>query len=356
MTLINLCERLVKKGHQCIVLTINQENSHDIDESINGVEVRRIGSPISKYLYGLSPAIYRFIKNGGKALISKMDIVHIHCYSNLLSLEAVYLTQNMGKPVLFTPHYHPLGHTPFTNFLRKLYKPVGGRIFKRVDKVICVSERESMILQRDFPIDKSGIRVIPHGVGVSQIETRVRKGSSASLISLLYVGRLTEHKGVHHILAAMRKLIDVYQLDPRLEIIGYGPEKRALEHMAHDLGLENRILWNERVSEQDLWQRYEQADIFLLLSWAEAYGLVVAEALAYGTPCIVADTGALSEFVAQPGCFGVEYPPDPENLAALILRIHTSDIQIGPFDINKIRTWDRVVDEYEKLYQETIQI
>ena len=97
----------------------------------------------------------------------------------------------------------------------------------------------------------------------------------------------------------------------------------------------------------------KRADLLLLLSNSEAYGIVVAEALALGTPCIVADATALHEFVAEPGCFGVDYPPDPEKVARLITEVFESSVQVGPFS-DKIRPWGAVGRAYERLYCQCI--
>ena len=104
---------------------------------------------------------------------------------------------------------------------------------------------------------------------------------------------------------------------------------------------------------KELYEKFRDADIFLLLSRSENYGIVVAEALALGTPCIVANTTALSEFTKEPGCSGIDYPPDPKELAELIIKIHESDVKVGPFS-NKIRTWDEVAKDYEKVYVEML--
>jgi glycosyltransferase involved in cell wall biosynthesis len=93
----------------------------------------------------------------------------------------------------------------------------------------------------------------------------------------------------------------------------------------------------------------KRADLLVLLSNSEAYGIVVAEALALGTPCIVADSTALHEFVAEPGCFGVDYPPDSQKVARLITEVFESTAQVGPFS-GKIRTWEAVGRAYERLY------
>ena len=119
--------------------------------------------------------------------------------------------------------------------------------------------------------------------------------------------------------------------------------------IARRLNISEFVSWRGFISKNELIEEYKKADIFLLLSRSEAYGIVVAEALALGTPCIVTNTTALNEFTREPGCFGVDYPPDPKKVAELIIKIHESDVQVGPFS-DKIRTWDKVAEEYERLY------
>ena len=90
-------------------------------------------------------------------------------------------------------------------------------------------------------------------------------------------------------------------------------------------------------------------DIFIILSRTEGYGIVVAEALSRGTPTIVTNGTALEEFTKEKGCFGVDYPPRPGEVADLILRIHEDDVTVGPFS-GKIRTWKEVAEDYERSY------
>jgi len=68
----------------------------------------------------------------------------------------------------------------------------------------------------------------------------------------------------------------------------------------------------------------------------------------------VTKVGALREFLDEPGCFGIEYPPDPDELAELILAIHTNDVRIGPFNTGRISTWEHVAQEYERIYHEVL--
>jgi glycosyltransferase involved in cell wall biosynthesis len=342
-----ISERLVKKGHKCTVLTLNP-GSEQNDDEINNVYVKRVNSSVTKWLYGISPEICLYLKRN-RTIVDKANIIHIHGYHSLLSLEMIYLTKKRfkHKKMIFSPHYLGRGQTTFSSVLHNIYKPIGRWMFRRVDNVICVSEYESKMVQRDFLVDPESIRVIP--IGVSKITATKRKKEKKDHISLLSVGRITEYKGIQFILMAMEELEESYNIKSTLTVVGTGDFKSELNKLSRKLSLESKVIWLSNLSQEELDQQYERADLFLLLSRAESYGLVVAEALAHGTPCIVTNISAQTEFINETGCFGVDYPPDDEKLAELIVKISSSNVQVGPFS-SKIRTWDSVADDYEGIY------
>ena len=139
----------------------------------------------------------------------------------------------------------------------------------------------------------------------------------------------------------------------RLRVIGSGPEKDSLVRTVHELGLDGQVDWLEGISDDQLNIEYRKAGVLVLLSALEAYGLVVAEALKSGTPCIVAKTSALTEFTSEPGCYGVEYPPDPKQVSALIEKAIGGDIKVGPLS-NKLISWQQVSERYLDIYRGAI--
>lgn len=346
-----VCEELVERGHECHVLSINP-GSLPSEECINGVNVIRVRSPISRRLYWFSPAMARFLsRNLGKSI--KPDITHVHEYRSLLTPEVAYLLRSKRLPFVFSPHYDRFGYNTFAGkYLMNVYKPFGSTVFNRAERVITNSEYTKDILLADFNIRPEKIEVIPHGV--DRLETLRDKAGKAenTSISLLYVGVLTEKKCVHYIIQALGKL-KKHDRQAHLTIIGKGDREPQLKKLAKTLDIEDSISWHQPLFGEELRRKFMEADILLLLSRDESYGIVVAEALAAGTPCIVTKTTALTEFLTEPGCFGVSYPPDPSEVADLIARIHDSDIQVGPFS-PKIRTWDKIAIDYEKLYEGVI--
>ncbi len=225
-------EGLVKKGHGCTVLAIN--SAYSGEEYVNGVRVIR--SRMRKYLYRFNPALYQYLKKD-KNILNSVDVVHVHAYSNPNSLMAVHLVRN--EPIVFNPHYHERGHTMFANFLHKLYKPIGKNMFKRVDKVVCVSEYESSLIQKDFRISTKDIQVIPNGV--KQINSSIKKKNEGNVILLLYVGYVRRYKGIQYILRAMKKLEKKHDKKSILTIIGTGDYEIELKKLAKNLNLEGCV-------------------------------------------------------------------------------------------------------------------
>jgi glycosyltransferase involved in cell wall biosynthesis len=259
---------------------------------------------------------------------------------------AAFYCREQGLPFVFTTHYHGHGQNRKRDLLFRVYRIYGANIYRWSEKNICVSNFEKELVQNDFHLPDSSIVIVPNGGRDYRKVDVPREGS------ILYVGRLVKYKGVDHILSAM-SLLKGQGKTVQLRVVGTGPEKESLLRMAEETGLTGQIVWLEGISEEQLNAEYHRAGVLILLSTLEAYGLVIAEALKSGTPCIVAKTSALTEFTSEPGCLGVEYPPDAKEVAALIEKALQGDIKVGPLS-DKLISWQQVSDRYLDIYGEAI--
>ena len=347
-------ERLAQQGHACTLLTLNPCAVQEEEEELNGVHIKRFSSRISKRLFELSPEMFLYCVRNRRAF-STCDVVHIHNYHSLLSLQMAFLLKDVvrtnGK-VIFSPYYHATGHTKMASVLLKILRPFGRWILKNVDAFICISDYEASLIQLDFSIPRKKVWTIPIGVGkINKKRTGKERGGP---ISLLYVGRVEKYKGIQFILGAMAELKEAHEISSSLTIVGEGNYANELRNSSKRLGLEGAVRWVTRLPPETLDREYANADVLLLLSQTEAYGLVVAEALARGTPCIVSNTSALTEFLLEPGCFGIDYPPNEEALANLILNVYNNDVTVGQLS-RKVRVWDDVADDYLRAYRSIIE-
>jgi glycosyltransferase involved in cell wall biosynthesis len=310
------------------VLTTDPIGKLPPKDNVNGVTVRRFKSWAPKDAFYFSSELKKYLANN----VSDNDIVHAHAYH---SFPALYAAQTKHKnKLVFTPHYHGKGHTFFRNLLMRPYKLIGKKIFKVADRVICVSNYERDLVIKSFSGVEQKLTVIPNGI--SSNEFIGLKKEQKSNRTILCVSRLEEYKGIGFLLDVLPKLPD----DIHLEIIGKGPYKEKLKKKVALNGIGTRVDFFENLPRQTLLQKYANADLFALLSKYEAYGIVVAEALAAKTPCIVSITSALQEFIDNKNCFGLQYPIIPDELLNTIKQVigkKISDVKLPDWDESAAR-------------------
>ncbi len=324
----SISERLAKR-HEVTVFTHNYRERLPDEESINGVLVRRFRSYYPHGAYYLSLDMMRELKK------SEFDVVHGHGYHALPLYFSRYARR---KKFVVTPHYHGRGHSPTQHLLLKLYKPFAKRIFTDADAIVAVSEHEKGLLIKDFSIDEGRIRLVPNGVDQKEFALKERMEKTRTI---LYVGRLEKYKGVQYIIRVLPLLSDDY----RLEIVGKGTYEKELVKLVDKLGLTQRVKFNQFLPRSELIKMYFQAAVLVQLSQREAFSIVIAEALAAKTPCVVATVAALREWVDNKNCFGVDYPVDISQLASVISRVEGKKVgQVRLWD------WDKVVQELEQIY------
>jgi glycosyltransferase involved in cell wall biosynthesis len=342
-----ISERLVKAGHDVEVITTDSTGKLNKKETINGVKVIRFRSFAPGNAYYFAPQISTYLRK------HNYDVIHAHSYHAFPAFFAS-LSRNSGK-FIFTPHYHRYGHTALRDLLHKPYRLFGKRIFSRADSVICVSEYEKKLVESDFEVAAKTVK-IPNGINLKELENLKQRGKDSKKKTereklLLYVGRLEEYKGVQYIIKSLPELQDF-----RLRIVGKGPYEAELRNMESSSGVEGRVEWLKDLSRKELLECYADADIFLMLSSHEAYGITVAEALAAGTPCIVAKGSALEEFVNGKNCIGIENPVSKEKVSRALMEIENKEIKKmeikEDFGVNKnIMDWNEVSAEIEKQYK-----
>jgi glycosyltransferase involved in cell wall biosynthesis len=337
---------MVHRGHDVTVLQANPMNL-PAEEMYTGFKIIRVKSRVASFLYDLNPAMYLYLRKNFTRL--NPDVVHVHGFHSLLSAEAIYFVRRMDAsvPLVFSYHLDVYQERFLGRRLWKMYKQLGKKMVGALTHVIAFSQFEAAAIAREFQVPRGCVSVVPHGVPV--IDTRKTRKPGAGP-RLLFAGHLLKRKNVPSIIESLDVLVHQQRLyGASLTIVGTGPERARISRLVRERRLEAHVTMKPFLTSEELAHQMKLADLFVLLSNSEAYGIVVAEALALGTPCIVADAAALHEFIAEPGCFGVDCPPDPERVAEAITKICHSNVQVGPFS-DRIRTWDAVSRDYESVY------
>jgi glycosyltransferase involved in cell wall biosynthesis len=197
-----------------------------------------------------------------------------------------------------------------------------------VAHVVATSETTAALLAADYAVPPVRISVAPPGC---DREPRAIGSDNNGTVNLLAVGSLVPRKGYDTLLAALAPLRD---LPWHLTIVGDPTRSpgtaEALMKQAHSLGLDHKVTFAGAVPEAVLAERYAAADLFVLASRFEGYGMAFTEALVRGVPVIATSGGAVASTV-PPGC-GLLVPPD--DVAAL-----SQALSVAIIDRERRRAW-----------------
>jgi len=340
-------------GHSIQVICLTADRaSHEV---INGVEVFRVADSYYSYLYSYSISFKSFYFDN-KSVFDQADIIHVHGYGSLFSWQVIRLFNSRGysSKLIFTPHYEGIGFSRFRNLLHAIYRHLAKSSFEQPKLITCVSEYEKNNLLGHFQIDPQKIKVIGNGINYPVPHKPTVKIINKKSINILFAGRLERKKGIQYLLRTLSIVNREGDLKINLFLVGEGSYSDNLRNIVSELELIN-VHFMGQVSDDELDSLYKSSDMFVLLSQSEAYGIVVAEALAQGLITIVSNTTALTEFVGEAGCIGVDYPPNVNEVAALIKTLVDREVVIGPFNSKKIRSWATVAKEYEDSYAMLIE-
>jgi glycosyltransferase involved in cell wall biosynthesis len=174
--------------------------------------------------------------------------------------------------------------------------------------------------------------------------------------TLVYVGRLEPVKNHTLLLTAFRTAL-CSMPDLRLWMVGDGSERKALESLAAELGIDSQItFWGQQL---DVAPFYSAADAFIMSSSSEGLPMSLLQAFSLGLPAIVTDVGGMAEVVRLAQA-GLTVPAsDPAGMAAAILRLATGDAERQRFSANARDaflsrfTLQTMVDAYMNLYRNT---
>ncbi|AFZ45113.1 glycosyl transferase group 1 [Halothece sp. PCC 7418] len=203
--------------------------------------------------------------------------------------------------------YHSLGAVKYqaTNQLpliasKRLH--IEREILENCDRVIATSPQEEEHL-REFVSSQGEIQIIPCGTDTKRFspqpkaEAKAKLGFSSDEQIVLYVGRFDPRKGIEtlvrafaHSVAEKRKLVIVGGSDEKR---GDNSERDRIVELGEELGLRDRVVFAGRIGHQLLPTYYASADVTVVPSHYEPFGLVAIEAMACGTPVIASDVGGL---------------------------------------------------------------
>ena len=262
----------------------------------------------------------------------EFDLVHSHDW--LVADAAQRVARRIGRPWLTTIHATEFGrHQGWVNTYPQSHIHASERAMARsADAVITCSRYMRSHVASVFGVRSSRITVIPNGIDPRDVEPVVpdlpglrAKYASPDERLVLLVGRLVYEKGFHLALDALAQVIK-RSGNVRFVVAGTGTAEAELKRQARRLGLRAHGTFLGWVGDDMLHSLYRVAEVAIVPSIYEPFGIVALEAMASGCLCIVADTGGLREVVPDDGTVGLRFPSrDSGALGELLEQVLTDD-------------------------------
>ena len=259
-------------------------------------------------------------------------------------------------PLLF-PQFTPRA---LKTRLYPIYQRLMVEVSARADTILTVSEssRRDIIEHLGIPTERqSAVIAVPNGVASEYVPSGKKSGPEKQI---LYVGRFDPYKNVPGLIETFAKVRERVNMPVRLRIIG-SPDGRYPEapSRARALDLEPWIEWDGYVSDEGLIKAYQHADVFVLLSLYEGFGLPVLEAMACGTPVVCSNCSSLPEVA---GAAALLVDPDNAVQAAdaisRVLEDATLAAQLREKGVRQAArfTWTRTATLTLKAYEQTMAL
>jgi len=324
----------------------------------------------------LSPDIYGKIAQGlfaGRGLVDEVkryallvreiakresfDIIHAHdwlCYPAGIMAKKI-----SGKPLVAHIHATEFDRTGGHNVNEQVYA-IEKEGFSKADKIAAVSNFTKQKVIDNYGINPEKIAIVYNGLDFQRTARDFHNslnlgGLKKKFQIVLFLGRLTLQKGPDYFLLAAKKVLEK---NPNVYFVmaGSGDMEAQLINSAIDLGIADKVIFTGFLRDENLSKIYQLADLFVMPSVSEPFGLTALEALSHGAPAIISKQSGVSEVIKN--CLKVDFW-DINEMAAKILAVLQYPIlsqimsQNGQTEVQNI-TWDNSATTCLNIYNEVL--
>ena len=363
----NLSRNLAKHGVKVYVITCDFPGAPP-HETIDGVEVYRVDSyknpapDFATWVYLMNVNMQKEAAALARSLDGNIDIFHAHDW--LVATAGIGLKHVFRKPFFATMHSTEIGRRNglHTDYERMIHETEAWLTYEAW-KVICCSDYMITHVKWAFGLPPDKLVMVPNGVNFEAYARKPNEDMSQfrSRFALpqekivLFVGRLVHEKGAHVLVSAVPKVLD--KIDAKFIFVGNGYMRDQLSDLARHLGIAHKVMFTGFVDDETLQKLQKCADVSVVPSLFEPFGIVALEAMAAGSPVVVSDAGGLPEIVNHEADGIKVYAGNPDSLAWGITRVLTDEGLANRLRANARRkvqekySWDMIAQQTKNVYE-----
>ena len=365
-----LSKSLAKKGMNVYVVTCDFPGA-PTHETIDDVEVYRIDSyktpspDFATWVYLMNLNMQKEAAAIVAKLPDKIDVFHAHDW--LVATAGIGLKHVFRKPLLVTMHSTEIGRRDgIHTATERMIGETEAWLTYEAWKVICCSQYMVSHVKWAFGLPDDKLVMVPNGVNTQVYENvqgqdcRTFRGKFALPEEklVLFVGRLVYEKGAHVLINAIPKIIA--GINAKFVIVGSGYMRDQLLNIVKSMGLEHKVLFAGFVDDETLLRLQSCADVSVVPSLFEPFGIVALEAMAAKSAVVVSDTGGLAEIVDHDVTGVKVYPNNPESLAWGVTKVLTNKTyrnmlrQNAYKEIREKYDWEQIAEQTSQIYESVL--
>ncbi len=365
-----LSKSLARNGAKVYVVTCDFPGAPQ-HEVLDGVEVFRIDSyknpspDFATWVYLMNMNMQKEAAALAKSLKAKVDLFHAHDW--LVATAGIGLKHVFRRPLFGTMHSTEIGRKNgiHADYERMIHETEAWLTYEAW-KVICCSDYMISHVRWAFGLPPDKMMMIPNGVN-ADVYAAIKKNELSQFRSrfalpeekiVLFVGRMVYEKGVHVLVNAAPKVLE--KVNAKIIIVGNGYMKEQLSGIVKGMGIAHKVLFTGFVDDETLRGLQTCADVSVVPSLFEPFGIVALEAMAAKSPVVVSDAGGLAEIVDH-DVDGVKvYPGNPDSLAWGITKVLTDQTYANHLRNNAYKkiqekyNWDRIAQQTMRAYKSVL--
>jgi glycosyltransferase involved in cell wall biosynthesis len=362
-----LSTELAKRGHECIIYSTITGNEALVEGKINDYTVKNYKAALRLWSFPVSIKLIRDVLREGA------DIIHVHGYRSFHSELALWLRVFKKIPYVLSPHASLLGYkylasTRLSRMLHVIYDAVTFKLALRRAAYVAVTSNQEAGDALRIGVAQRRIRVMPHAENLIKIDMSLTSTQPAPII--LTIGRVDPQLNWDTLIKAFAIVLNSV---PEAELVIVGPStfghtyigfksdyKQELLELCDKLNIRDRVRFTGPLFGEELRKMYISCAAFIYIAPYGNYGRTHIEAAALGKPIISTPVGIVPELVGNDEGGFLVAPYDINGIARTIVGLFLdADLyrakQKGVLQrVEKFLDVKRMVDEYEKLYQEAL--
>jgi glycogen(starch) synthase len=372
-----LTRSLSRQGNEIIFVAPKADpGSHNflkiIPADIKKIKIKGINSPLTPYInskeyekeyrkysrskektiYGknLMEEVERFAK-AAEIIASEEDFDVIHCHDWLTFKAGINSKKKTKKPLIVHVHATEFDRTGGNGRNDYVYD-IEKQGMNEADKVITVSNYTKSMVISKYGIDPGKIEVVHNAVEFNNQNVEKQRINNNDKV-VLFLGRITLQKGPEYFLEAANKVLNKIS-NVKFVIAGTGDMEYRMIEKAAEMGIGDKVLFAGFLQGADIDRAYKMADVYVMPSVSEPFGITPLESMRNGTPVIISKQSGVSEVIKH--CLKVDFW-DINELANKIIGVvkyrelyeelkKNSSEEILRF------TWDVPAEKCSRIYRE----